>query len=219
MDRAGLLVKVVVFGADTAIGRETVTDLVFRGHRVSAVLTDPAQVPAQWAGRVQLHVGDPLDAGVVDAAVAENEVVINVLCAARSWRRSNLTVEVTRAVVGAMHRHGRARYIGLQPAPLLEHTRHPDTWRRTARLLWRGWCPQLCREVAADFRTVATSALSWTVVRHAPLRDGPARGVRHVGMTHRDVVGSSISRIDTARFLAAQALETTYICAAPAISN
>jgi hypothetical protein len=38
-------------------------------------------------------------------------------------------------------------------------------------------------------------------------------------MTHRDVVGSSISRIDTARFLAAQAVETSNIGAAPAISN
>jgi hypothetical protein len=211
-------VKVVVFGADTGIGRETVTDLVFRGHRVSAVLTDPAQAPAQWADRVHLYVGDPLDAGVVDAVVAQNEVVINVLCAARS-RRVNLTVEATRAIVGAMHRHGRTRYIGLQPADLLAHTRRPDTWRRTARLLWRGWCPRLCREVAADFHSIASSALSWTLVRHAPLRDGPALGVRHVGMTHRDVVGSSISRADTARFLAAQALETSYICAAPAISN
>jgi NAD(P)H-binding len=212
-------VRVVVLGADTVIGRETVTDLIFRGHRVSAVLTDPARGPAEWTGRVHLAVGDLLDAEVVEAAVAENEVVINVLCAARSRRRSTLTVEATRAIVGAMHRHGRSRYIGLQPATLLEHTRSPDTWRRSARLLWRGWCPRLCREVAADVRTVATSAPSWTLVRHAPLRDGPARGVRHVGMTHRDVVGSSISRIDTARFLAAQALETTYICAAPAISN
>lgn len=210
---------VVVFGADTAIGRETVTDLVFRGHRVSAVLTDPTQAPIEWVDRVHLHVGDPLDAAVVDAAVAQNDVVINVLCAARSWRRSNLTVDVTRAIVGAMNRHGRTRYIGLQPAALLEHTRHPDTWRRTARLLGRGWCPQLCREVAADFQCVATSALSWTLVRHARLAAGPSRGVRHIGMTHRDVIGSSITRADTARFLAAQALETTYICAAPAISN
>lgn len=78
--------KVVVFGADTDVGRETVTDLVFRGHRVSAVLTDPAQAPAEWADRVHLRVGDPLDAAVIDTAVADNEVVIDVLCAARSRR-------------------------------------------------------------------------------------------------------------------------------------
>ena len=217
--RVGRSVKVVVFGADTDVGRETVTDLVFRGHRVSAVLTDPAQAPAEWADRVHLRVGDPLDAAVIDAAVADNEVVIDVLCAARSRRRPNLTVDATRAIVDSMAGHGRTRYIGLQPATLVDHTRYPDTWRRTARLLWQGWCPQLCREAAADFHAIASSALSWTLVRHAPLTDGPVRGVRHVGMTHRDVVGPSITRADTARFLAAQALETTYICAAPAISN
>ena len=211
--------KVVVFGADTDVGRETVTDLVFRGHRVSAVLTDPAQAPAEWADRVHLRVGDPLDAAVIDAAVADNEVVIDVLCAARSRRRPTLTVDATRAIVDSKAGHGRTRYIGLQPATLVDHTRYPDTWRRTARLLWQGWCPQLCREAAADFHAIASSALSWTLVRHAPLTDGPVRGVRHVGMTHRDVVGPSITRADTARFLAAQALETTYICAAPAISN
>ncbi|GAA1751621.1 NAD(P)-dependent oxidoreductase [Kocuria aegyptia] len=211
--------RVVVFGADTAIGRETVTDLVFRGHRVSAVLTDPAHAPADWADRVHLHVGDPLDTAVVDAAVAQNEVVINVLCAVRNWRRSNLTVNATPAIVGSMNQHGRTRYIGLQPAALFDHARYPDTWRRSARLLWRGWCPRLCREVATDFHSVASSALSWTLVRHAPLTEGPSRGVRHVGMTHRDVIGASITRTDAARFLAAQALETSYICAAPAISN
>lgn len=211
--------RVVVFGADTAIGRETVTDLVFRGHRVSAVLTDPTQAAAEWVDRVHLRVGDPVDAAVVDAAVADNEVVINVLCPARSRRRSNLTVDATRAIMGSMNHHGRTRYVGLQPAALLEHTQHPDTRRRTARLLWHGWCPQLGREVATDFHAIASSALSWTLVRHAPLTDGPARGVRHVGMTHRDVIGPSITRADTARFLAAQALETSYICAAPAISN
>lgn len=211
--------KVVVFGADTALGRETVTDLVFRGHRVSAVLADPLHALPEWTDRVSLRAGDPLDAATIDAAVAANEVVINTLGAGRNHRRLTLAVTAGRAIVASMAHHGRARYIGVQPAALVDHAHRPDTWRRTGQLLLGGWCPQLCREVATDFTAMARSSLSWTIVRHATLNDGPPRGVRHVGMTHRDVIGSAITRTDTARFLAAQALETTYICAAPAISN
>lgn len=211
--------KVVVFGADTALGRETVTDLVFRGHRVSAVLTDPAQALPEWTDRVSLHAGGPLDAATINAAVAANQVIINTLSAGRNHRRSTVAVTASRAIVASMARHGRSRYIGVQPAVLLDHAHRPDTWWRTGRLLLCGWCPQLCREVATDLASMARSPLSWTIVRHATLNDGPPRGVRHIGMTHRDVIGPTITRTDTARFLAAQALETTYICAAPAISN
>lgn len=211
--------KVVVFGADTAIGRETVTDLVFRGHRVSAVLTEPSRAPAEWIDRVNIRGDGPSDAGAISAAVAENEVVINVLGAGRNQRRLTLAVTASRAIVASMAHHGRTRYIGVQPAALIDQAHRPDTWRRSGQLLLGGWCPGLCREVAADFAAVARSSLSWTIVRHATLTDGPPRGVRHVGMTRRDVIGSSITRTDAARFLAAQALESSYICAAPAISN
>ncbi|MFI7581209.1 NAD(P)H-binding protein [Kocuria kalidii] len=77
----------------------------------------------------------------------------------------------------------------------------------------------MTRSSSTPSATVARSPLSWTVVRCPGMTNGPPRGVRHVGRTHRDTVGSSVTRQDAARFLAAQVLETNYVCASPAISN
>lgn len=118
-----------------------------------------------------------------------------------------------------MQRHGRLRYIGLRPSVLLELPDRSLSWRSTVRLLALGCCPRTRQLMAAAFEAVARSPLSWTVVRCPGLTHGPSRGVRHVGMTHRESVGPSLARADAGRFLAAQVLDTNYICAAPAISN
>lgn len=211
--------RIVVFGADTPLGRHVVTDLVFRGHSVSAALEDLAGVPEEWADRVVLRTGDPLEVDLVDDLVAGHEVVVDALGDCRGTRALERSAAVTRQIAASMQRHGHLRYIGLRPDVLLEPPGRPLSWNRFLRLLKLGCCPQTRQDVAAAFETIAWSPLSWTVVRCPGMTNGPPRGVRHVGMTRRDSVGSSITRHDAARFLAAQVLETNYVCAAPAISN
>ena len=211
--------RVVVFGADTPLGREVVTDLLFRGHLVTAVAEDHQRVPQEWVDRVVLRTGDPLDAGLVDELAAGHEVFIDALGDCRGARALERSAAATRQIAAGMQRHGRFRYIGLRPDVLLEPASHRLGWRNTMRLLALGCCPRTRQAMAAAFAAVASSPLSWTVVRCPGLTHGPSRGVRHVGMTHRDRVGTSLTRADAARFLAAQVLETNYICAAPAISN
>lgn len=211
--------RVAVFGADTPLGREVVSDLVFRGHSATAVVEDPAQVPSEWAGRITLRVGAPTDAALVDAVVAENDVVVDALGDCRGGTAVARSVAATRHIVASMERHGRFRYIGLRPDVLLRPSRLRFPWASSLRLLALGCSPRTRRDAMGAFEAVARSRLSWTVVRCPGMKDGPPRGVRHVGMTHRDAVGSSLTRTDAARFLSALVLETRYICAAPAISN
>ncbi|GAB2609778.1 hypothetical protein GCM10009696_14160 [Kocuria himachalensis] len=211
--------RVVVFGADTLLGREVVTDLIFRGHLVTAVAAAHPWVPQEWVDRVVLRTGDPLDAGLVDDLAAGHEVFVDALGDCRGGRALERSAAATREIAAGMQRHGRLRYIGLRPDVLLEPASRRLGWRSALRLLALGCCPRTRQAVASAFETVARSPLSWTVVRCPGLTHGPPRGVRQVGMTHRDSVGPSLTRADAARFLAAQVLETNYICAAPAISN
>lgn len=211
-------VRVAVFGADTALGREVVTDLLFRGHRVTAVAPHHHRVPDEWEERVALRTGDPLDADLVDAVVAAHDVVVDALGDCRGPRALQRSAAVTELITESMQRHGRLRYIGLRPDVLLEPPGR-FSLRSTVRRLALGCCPRVRHAVAGAFASVAHSSLSWTVVRCPGMTHGPSRGLRHVGMTRRDTVGDSVTRADAARFLAAQVLETAYICAAPAISN
>ena len=211
--------RVVVFGSDTPLGREVVTDLIFRGHLVTAVAADHPWVPQGWVDRVVLRTGDPLDAGLVDDLAAGHEVFVDALGDCRGGRALERSAAATRQIAAGMQRHGRFRYIGLRPDVLLEPRSRRLGWRSAVRLLELRCSPRTRQVMAAAFEAVARSPLSWTVVRCPGLTHGPPRGVRYVGMTHRDSVGSSLTRADAARFLAAQVLETNYICSAPAISN
>lgn len=102
---------------------------------------------------------------------------------------------------------------------LLRASGRRRSWPGVVRLLALGRGPRTRHEVRSVFRAVGRPPLNWTVVRCPGMTDGRPRGVRHVAMTHRDAVGNSVTRVDAARFLAAQVLETGYVCAAPAISN
>ncbi|MEV5705924.1 NAD(P)H-binding protein [Actinoallomurus sp. NPDC052274] len=68
---------IVIFGAGGRAGRRAVAEAVARGHRVTAVVRDPA-AHADLAGeRVTLVAGDVTDAGRVAAVAAGHDAAIN----------------------------------------------------------------------------------------------------------------------------------------------
>ncbi|MFI7583295.1 NAD(P)-dependent oxidoreductase [Kocuria sp. M1N1S27] len=211
--------RIVVFGADTGLGREIVTELVHGGHTVTAVLPAHAPVPGQWRGRVVLHPGNALEAGALDDVIAGTEVVIDALGDCRGRRALSQAAAAATAITDSMVRLGCYRYIGLRPDVLLAPAGKRLSWGGALRL-WQLRCGLRTREETAQaFTAVARSPLSWTILRCPGLIDGPARGIRHVAMTHRHRVGSSLTRADAARFLTTQLRHSRYVCAAPAISN
>lgn len=211
--------RVVVFGADTGLGREVVTELVHGGHTVTAVLPAHVRVPGPWRDRVVVHTGNASEAGVVDAVIAGTDVVMDALGDCRGRDALSQAAAATTEITAGMVRSGCYRYIGLRPDVLLAPSASRFSWRSALRL-WQLRCGLRTRqETAQAFTAVARSPLSWTVLRCPGLVDGPARGVQHIAMTHRHRVGSSLTRADAARFLTTQLGHSRYVCAAPAISN
>jgi NAD(P)H-binding len=66
---------------------------------------------------------------------------------------------------------------------------------------------------------VTRSPLDWTIARFTRPVDGTRKGNVRAGFLGRDRIGATITRADIAAFLIAQTTDTSFIRAAPAISN
>lgn len=67
--------------------------------------------------------------------------------------------------------------------------------------------------------TVLVGEVDWTLARITNPTDAAAKGTVRAGFLGRDRVGSTMSRTDIAAFLVSQLDDTSYLNAAPAISN
>nr|WP_255219714.1 NAD(P)H-binding protein [Kocuria salina] len=212
-------VRVVVLGAQTPLGQEVVDDLLFRGHQPTAVLEDAPATGSAPQHPVSVAVGDITDPAWLDSTVAEAGAVIDVLAAARGQAAAGRARTATTHLVGAMSAHQVDRYVGFAPQHL--YPAAGDT-PRFARVQWavrRTLHPAGIAYTQDRFRMITASQLNWTIVRAPTLTAGPARGIRHVHLRQSAGPRAPVTRIDTARFLAAQVLETSLWWTSPVISN
>src|SRR4051794_41676407 len=99
--------NVTVFGATGAIGSLTVTELLDRGHTVTAYARNASKVPTTWGDRVRVVIGELSDAEAIYAAVAGADAVVSALGPSLDRKATGLPlVEGTRHILEAMKRHG-----------------------------------------------------------------------------------------------------------------
>ncbi|MGW1881664.1 NAD(P)-dependent oxidoreductase [Streptomyces sp. NPDC001970] len=68
---------IIVFGAGGRVGRAAVAEAVARGHRVTAVVRDPAKYPALGGDGITVVRGDATDAASVAALAAGHGAAVN----------------------------------------------------------------------------------------------------------------------------------------------
>ncbi len=103
--------RLIVFGASGATGRQLVEQALAANHEVTAFVRNPARFRIEHP-RLTVTQGDALDPQRVSAAIAGQDAV---LYAIGTNRRSTLTVctESTRHIIAAMKQHGMRRLVCL----------------------------------------------------------------------------------------------------------
>ncbi|WP_062316052.1 NAD(P)-dependent oxidoreductase [Demequina maris] len=212
--------NVTVFGATGAIGSLIVAALLDRGDHVTAYVRNPAKVPASWADRVRVVVGEMNDAARIDDAVAGSDAVISALGPSMDRHAVGLPlVGGTAHTVAAMHAHGVARFIGHGTPSIVDTRDKPTAQSRLTGLMGRMLLPRAYQELLGMSRHIMDSDLEWTIIRFTAPKDGPAKGINRAGFYGTDRIGFAVTRADIAAFTVAQLTDTTYLRAAPAISN
>ncbi|MFD8738893.1 NAD(P)-dependent oxidoreductase [Streptomyces sp. NPDC059618] len=178
--------ELTVFGATGGIGQEIVRQALGAGHRVTAVVRDPARLTVTGAN-LEVFRADLRDPESLRPAVAGRDAVLSGL-GARRRKDAGVAARLTRTVLGAMEAEQVRRLLVVSAAPVGPGP-EDDTLVDRAML---GLISALLKDVYTDLREMegelAASATDWTVVRPPRLQNKPLTG------SYRTVVGGFPSR-------------------------
>lgn len=140
--------RVTVFGATGGIGSLIVAELLERGHEVSVHARDTTKVPALWADRTRVVIGELSDGSVVDAAVTGADAVISALGPSLDRKAvERPLVAATASILDAMRRHGVTRYISLATPSVADPHEKATLQRRAVAFMGRTFLPRAYEEL------------------------------------------------------------------------
>lgn len=211
--------RVTVFGGSGKIGRLVVAQLLADGHDVTAYVRNPGKI-GLWHDRLTVVAGPLSDRDGVMQAVKGSAAVISALGPSieRNAKGSPVATGTRNIVAGMAAAHVR-RYIGLATPSVPDEHDRATLKARVLPIAAKVLFPNSLIEVRAMSETVMSSDLDWTLARIVDPNDKTPKGTWRAGFLGRDRIGSAISRADVASFLVSQLTHTTYLKAAPAISN
>lgn len=204
--------KLVVFGASGASGRQIVEQALAAGHEVTAFVRNPAAITTEHP-KLKVIKGDALDAGSVSQAIAGQD---GVLSAIGINRRSTITVcaDSTRNIISGMKEHGVRRLIALSAYGASE-TKDTALYSKVLRAM----IGKRVEDKDRQEELLRASRLDWVSVRPPLLTNGARRGRYRVGFDIPIKLFSSVSRADVAEFMLKQLVDDTYLRQAPTITN
>ena len=173
--------NLTVFGATGGIGREIVRQALGAGHRVTAVVRDPARLNVTGDG-LEVFRADLTDPDELRAAVGGRDAVLSGL-GARSRKDAGVATRLTRTVLRAMESEGVRRLLVVSAGPVGPAAEGDGALDRAMR----GVVSAVLKDIYTDLRgmedELARSGTDWTSVRPPRLQNKPLTG------RYRTVVG------------------------------
>ncbi|MFI7402606.1 NAD(P)-dependent oxidoreductase [Streptomyces sp. NPDC049541] len=173
--------NLTVFGATGGIGREIVRQALGAGHRVTAVVRDPARLDVT-GDALEVFRADLTDPDELRAAVSGRDAVLSGL-GARSRKDAGVATRLTRTVLRAMETERVRRLLVVSAAPVGPAPDGDGAFDRAMR----GVVSAVLKDIYTDLRgmedELARSGTDWTSVRPPRLQNKPLTG------RYRTVVG------------------------------
>lgn len=204
--------KLVVFGASGASGRQIVEQALAAGHEVTAFVRNPAAITIKHP-KLKVIKGDALDAANVSQAIAEQDAVLSAI---GINRRSIITTcaDSTRNIISGMNEHGVRRFICLSAYGASE-TKDTALYSKVLRF----FIGKRVEDKDRQEELLRASNLDWVSIRPPLLTNGARKGHYRVGFDIPIKLFSSVSRADVAEFMLKQLTDDTYLHQAPTITN
>jgi putative NADH-flavin reductase len=213
------MVQITVLGGTGKIGQQVIDQLLVAGHHVVALVRSPDKLDVDHPG-LTVRVGQLSDPDAVRDAITGSDAVISALGPSlKPGAKGTPLTDGTRTIVAAMRHSGIRRFIGLATPSVPDPRDRPTLKARILPLMAKVMFPNALTELRGMTAAVTGSDLDWTIARITNPTDKPPTGTIRAGYLGVDKVGSAMSRTDIAAFLVRQLTDSTYLRAAPAISN
>ncbi|MGW0205849.1 NAD(P)-dependent oxidoreductase [Streptomyces sp. NPDC003233] len=193
--------NLTVFGATGGIGREIVRQALGAGHRVTAVVRDPARLDVT-GDSLEVFRADLTDSEELRAAVSGRDAVLSGL-GARSRKDAGVATRLTRTVLRAMEAEGVRRLLVVSASPVGPTPEADGALDRAMR----GLVSAVLKDVYTDLRgmeaELARSGTDWTSVRPPRLQNKPLTGRYRTAVGGFPRKGRFIARADVAHAMLA----------------
>jgi putative NADH-flavin reductase len=182
--------KLAIIAATGGVGQQLLRQALDAGHDVTAVVRNPAKIPAdlRQARIVAVDLANP-DPAVLEAAIAGTDAVVSGLGPPSSSAAvAGITTNGTRAVAAAMHATGVKRLVVVSAAPVgtVPSPGNPTPpkhdpgdgfiMRHLGAPFARTAFGKTYTDLAAMEDLLRDSDLDWTVVRPPRLTNKPLTG-------------------------------------------
>jgi putative NADH-flavin reductase len=204
MTTGGSGLKLIIFGATGGTGAELLRQSLEGGHKVTAVVRNPARLGIPEHADLTVVKGDVLDPGPWRASVPDNDAVLS--CLGSRDRRHATTVYSRGAanIVEAMAGSGVERFVCLSSAGLEIPPGIPLPQRLVTKLIVQRLYRHGYADMASMEAIVTSSDTRWTIVRPPMLTNGPLTAEYRVAINAHLARPRSISRADLAHFMLTQ---------------
>ena len=189
--------KLVLFGATGAAGRDLVAMALQAGHEVTAVARNPAAVELKHE-RLRVVKGDVTSADSVSDAIAGCEGVISAIGPRPGTPPGTLISDATRFILAGLARHGGRRFV--LTSGLMAGGKGLGVFQRIGVAFFRAMNRALYEDKLVAEKLVMASDLDWSIVRPPLFGVAPARGTYRIA-EDLDASFTKMSSADVAKSL------------------
>ncbi|WP_433468573.1 NAD(P)-dependent oxidoreductase [Spirillospora sp. CA-128828] len=193
--------RITIFGATGGTGMHAVRRALDAGHEVTAVVRDPAGLPAELRACADVVQADVMDPAAIEEAVKGRDAVVTAIGTRDGGRPTSVCADSTRGIVAAMAAAGTERFVLTSASGLHAGPGDDPLTRFVAKPLLGRFLKHAFADMRAAEALTRDSGLAWTIVRPPRLTNGPGNG-RYRKAADRNVFGGvSIARTDLATAL------------------
>ncbi|GIJ41770.1 NAD(P)-dependent oxidoreductase [Micromonospora andamanensis] len=193
--------RLTVFGATGGTGRHVTRQALAAGHRVTAVVRDPARLPQIDHPRLDPVIADVMNSEAIRPAVAGQDAVVSAL-GPRARRDAPVCADGASAIITAMRAEGIRRLIVVTASGHVVDAGDGPFTRAVVKPMLRRYLREGFADFARTEQVVRDNDLDWTIMRPPRLTDGRQRPYRTA--IDRNVRGGfTIARVDLARAILA----------------
>ncbi|MQY02359.1 NAD(P)-dependent oxidoreductase [Actinomadura macrotermitis] len=193
--------KLTVLGATGGTGVQVVQRALDDGHQVTAIVRDPAKLPAGLRDRAEVVTADVRDAAALTPHVQGRDAVITALGTREGRAPTTICTDGARGLIEAMRAAGTSRLLLVSASGLAADSGDGPV----TRYVFKPLLQRVLKENFTDLRRaeelVRASGLDWTIVRPPRLLNGPAKGAYRSTVDRNVRGGRTIRRADLAAAL------------------
>jgi putative NADH-flavin reductase len=190
--------KITVFGATGGIGRELLRQGIACGHEVTAVVRDPAGIPEELRGRVEVVHADVMNPAAIAAAVRDRDAVLTSMGTREGRTPTTVCSDSVSSIAAAMDGGRSRRLLMVSAGGLVADAGDGPLFRYALKPVLQRVLKHSYADLAEAERRIRATGLDWTIVRPSRLTNGPRTGRYRTACDLSLRRGRTTSRADVA---------------------